>query len=79
MDDTIGTTVLPSVNESTDTSGPVRNSSITMLSPLLPNFLSRMISTTASFASSRVAAIITPLPSARPSAFMTVGTGAESR
>ena len=72
----MGTTVLPSVKESTDTSGPSKNSSMTMCSPLAPNFLSCIICLTASAASSRLIAIITPLPKASPSAFMTVGIGA---
>ena len=40
---------------------------------------SRIMETTASFASSRLCAMITPLPRARPSAFTTTGTGAVSR
>ena len=75
----MGTTVFPSVKARTETSGPSRYSSITILSPLLPNLWSRIISTTAAFASARVFAMITPLPSARPSALTTVGTGAVSR
>ena len=42
--DTIGLTVLPSVNASTLTSGPVKNSSITTRLPLFPNFPSSIIS-----------------------------------
>ena len=61
------------MNASTDTSGPVRNSSTTTLFPELPNFLSSIISLTAAFASVKVFAMITPLPSANPSAFMTTG------
>ena len=68
--------MFPSVNESTETSGPSRNSSITMLFPLSPNTLSSIMLCTASSASARVFAIITPLPKARPSAFITVGMGA---
>ena len=75
----IGTTVLPSVKLSTETSGPVRNSSTTMRAPLSPNFFSSIMDRTAAFASSLVSAIITPLPRARPSALITVGTGAVSR
>ena len=66
---------MPSVNERTETSGPVKNSSITILSPLFPNCLSFIIETTAFLASSLVIAIITPLPRARPSALTTVGIG----
>ena len=47
----MGITVSPSVNESTETSGPVKNSSITIFSPLLPKTLSSIISRTARFAS----------------------------
>ena len=67
------------VNDSTETSGPSRNSSITIWFPLAPNFFSSMISRTAANASSRVIAIRTPFPSARPSALMTAGIGAFSR
>ena len=79
IDETMGFNTFPSVNASTETSGPVRNSSITIRSPFLPNFLFRIISVTAFFASSSVSAITTPFPSARPSAFMTVGSGTFSR
>ena len=79
MLETIGFTVVPSVKDRTETSGPSRYSSITILSPLFPNFLSSMISRTAPQASSRVIATVTPLPSARPSALTTVGIGAVSR
>ena len=72
---------MPSVKASTETSGPVKNSSTTTLLPLLPTvpFLllaafSIMVST-AETASSRVSAISTPLPNARPSAFTTTGKG----
>ena len=75
----MGTSVSPSVNDSTDTSGPVKNSSITMWRPLSPKRPSRIIETTASFASSRLCAMMTPLPRASPSAFTTTGTGAVSR
>ena len=75
MDETIGLTTLPSVNDRTLTSGPSRNSSITTVSPLAPNFLSSMIVRSPTLASSRVSAIITPLPSASPSALITVGIG----
>ena len=71
--------VFPSVNAKTETSGPVINSSITTWSPLAPNTLSAIMERTASCACSFVSAMITPLPSARPSAFTTVGRGAVSR
>ena len=47
--------------------------------PLSPNTLSSIIDRTAAFASSLVSAMITPLPSARPSALITVGIGAVSK
>ena len=71
----MGTTVFPSVKASTDTSGPVKNSSTTTVSPLWPNLPSHMAARTASAAASRVSAMTTPLPRARPSAFTTVGRG----
>ena len=71
MLDTMGTTVSPSVNESTETSGPVRNSSMTTRLPLAPNFPSSIISRTALFASALLPAMMTPLPSASPSALTT--------
>jgi hypothetical protein len=73
MLDTIGLSVTPSVKLSTETSGPVRNSSTTTRLPEAPNFLSHMISCTAASASASFWQISTPLPSARPSALMTVG------
>ena len=73
MEDTIGTTTCPSVNANTDTSGPVINSSITICLPACPNAWSTINSLTAWTASSSVCAINTPLPSANPSAFNTVG------
>ena len=73
IDDTIGFTHLPSVNARTETSGPVKNSSTTTLLPLSPKILSSIISLTPDSACSSVSGMITPLPSARPSALMTVG------
>ncbi len=71
--------VFPSTKLSTDTSLPVINSSMTILSPAVPNCLSNISVLTPSFASSNVLQIRTPFPSARPSAFNTVGIGAVSR
>ena len=68
MLDAIGTIVLPSVKHSTETSGPVRNSSITTRLPDAPNLPHRMISSTAASAAASSSQISTPLPSARPSA-----------
>ena len=75
IEETIGLTTLPSVNDSTLTSGPSRNSSMTTVSPLAPNLWSSIIVRSPSLASSRVSAMITPLPSASPSALITVGIG----
>ena len=71
--------VFPSTKESTETSRPVMNSSITMVFPALPNFLSSIMVRTPSFASSSVLQINTPLPKASPSAFSTIGIFAVSR
>ena len=79
MEEIIGTIVFPSVNESTDTSGPLKNSSITIFEPLSPNTLSSIIERIAFCASSFVSAMITPLPRASPSALITAGNGADSR
>ena len=79
MEETIGTTVFPSVNDKTETSGPVKNSSMTIFAPLSPKTLSCIMDLTASFASSRVMQMITPFPNARPSALTTVGIGASSK
>ena len=76
MLDTIGLTVLPSVNASTLTSGPVRNSSMTTRAPDAPNFASFIMDATASTALSRSGQMSTPLPSARPSALTTMGISA---
>ncbi len=65
--------VLPSTKESTETSLPVMNSSMTTLSPEAPNFRSSIISRSPSSAASRVSQIKTPFPSAGPSAFSTTG------
>ena len=75
----MGTTVSPSVKDRTETSGPVRNSSITTRLPLWPNMPSSIMETTACLASSRVWAMMTPLPRARPSALTTMGISAVSR
>ena len=79
MEDNMGLTVLPSVKARTETSGPSRNSSITTCSPLLPKRPFCIMSVTAARASTRFCAMMTPLPRARPSALMTVGSGAVSR
>ncbi|OPZ68781.1 MAG: hypothetical protein BWY81_00714 [Firmicutes bacterium ADurb.Bin467] len=76
IDDTIGTIALPSVNASTDTSGPSRYSSMTTRLPLLPNARSSMMRRTASSASPRVSQIRTPFPSASPLALTTSGASA---
>ena len=75
MEDAMGTTVSPSVKDSTDTSGPVRNSSMTTVAPLSPNARSSIMERTAARAASRVSQINTPFPRARPSALTTAGRG----
>ena len=52
------------------------NSSMTIWLPASPNFLSPMISSAPRSASSRFWQIKTPLPSARPDAFRTIGKDA---
>ena len=74
----MGTTVSPSVKDRTDTSGPVRNSSMTTVAPLSPKSRSSIIERTASRAASRVSQISTPLPRASPSALTTAGSGQAS-
>ena len=69
----MGLRVLPSVKASTDTSGPVRNSSTTTWAPLSPKILSSMMECRAALDSSSFWAMMTPLPRARPSALMTAG------
>ena len=54
-------------------SSPSRNSSITTRLPAEPNALSLKILSKAEIASLLVLHIITPLPAAKPSAFITVG------
>ena len=70
---TMGTMALPSVKASTLTSGPVRNSSTTIWLPAAPKARSSMMVRTPSRAAARSLQISTPLPSARPSAFSTMG------
>ena len=69
----MGTMVLPSVKASTVTSGPVMHSSMTTVEPESPNLRPSIISRRACSASATVAATVTPLPRARPSAFTTMG------
>ena len=69
----MGLTTLPSVKASTETSGPSRNSSTTMWLPLSPKRLSSMMARTPSTADCSSSQISTPLPSAKPSALMTMG------
>ena len=74
----MGLTHVPSVKASTETSGPVRNSSMTTLAPLSPKIRSSMMERTASRALSLVSQMSTPLPRARPSALTTAGRGHSS-
>ena len=62
-----------------ETSLPVINSSMTILLPASPNFLSSISSPTPAFASSSVLQIRTPFPKARPVALSTIGILAVSR
>ena len=71
--------VFPSTKESTETSRPVIYCSTTIVSPAAPNFLSSIISFTPASASAYVLQIRTPLPSASPSAFKTIGISAVFR
>ena len=72
MEDTMGTTVLPSVKASSEHSGPVSISSMTTVLPASPKVPPKH-SRTASSACSSSVATMTPLPAARPSAFTTSG------
>ena len=74
----MGTTVSPSAKASTVTSGPTMHSSMTTVEPEAPNLPPSIMSRTAAFASSTVAATVTPLPRARPSALMTMGAPSRS-
>ncbi len=76
MLEAMGRMVRPSVKQRTETSGPVRNSSMTTSLPLSPNTFSSIMERTAASASSRVWQMRTPLPRARPLAFTTTGRGA---
>ena len=69
----MGTTVSPSVKLSTETSGPSMYSSMTTRAPDAPKACPSIMARTASLASSQVWATTTPLPSASPSAFTTMG------
>jgi len=61
-----------------EASTPSKNSSITTSFPESPNFLSTIISLSASIASARLKAIITPLPAASPLALITTGNSPAS-
>src|SRR5437879_4016460 len=74
-----GTTVLPSVKAMTVSSSPSRNSSTTTCDPASPNALRSSMARTASLASARVPATITPFPCASPSALTTIGMSRCSR
>ena len=69
----MGTRCSPSQKASTVTSGPTMHSSMTTVLPEAPNLWSAIISRRACSASATVAATVTPLPRARPSAFTTMG------
>ena len=67
----IGIAIFPSARAIYDASTPSILSSINILSPALPNFLSTNIISIAFSASSLLLQTITPLPAASPSAFTT--------
>ena len=72
--------VSPSTKERTETSRPVMNSSMTISLPAVPNFLSSMIVFTPSLCFfQHLDRSDTPFPSARPSAFKTIGNFAVSK
>ena len=71
--ETMGTTRAPSEKTRKETSSPARNSSMTVLAPALPNFLSAIISSTAAVAPAASFTTTLPLPAARPSALITKG------
>ncbi len=64
---------MPSVKAIKEASSPLRHSSTTTILPASPKALSLSMESMASFASSRVEHIITPLPAASPSALTTQG------
>ncbi len=72
----IGSTFSPSTMTMKLASSPSRNSSMTTRAPASPKALPESMSRTASSASCRVMATITPLPAARPSALTTIGAPA---
>ena len=67
-----GRAVVPSERQKKLASSPVRHSSITTSAPARPMRPAKQASTAAT-ASSRVAATVTPLPAASPSALTTIG------
>ena len=64
---------MPSHSANSETSSPVRHSSITTAAPASPKARRSIIASIAASASASVAATTTPLPAARPSAFTTIG------
>ena len=68
-----GNAVWPSHSANSETSSPIRHSSITTASPASPNARAAIIASIAASAASSVSATTTPLPAARPSAFTTTG------
>ncbi len=69
----MGSIVLLSQKQSSETSAPSINSSTTIFAPALPNFFCVIISSTAFSASISSMHTYTPLPKASPSAFITIG------
>ena len=80
MEDTMGTTVLPSVKASTETSGPVEKFlDDDAVSALAEDLILHHGLDGAHGFFPRVSAMMTPLPNASPSALTTAGSGQRSR
>ena len=69
-----GSACSPSTRAKKLASSPTRNSSMTTSAPAAPNAPAKQASM-AAVAASRVSAMTTPLPAARPSALTTIGSG----
>ena len=70
----MGSAWTPSENTRNETSSPVRNCSKRILLPASPRIRASRICRMAASASSRLRAMITPLPAANPSALITSGS-----
>ena len=74
-----GTARVPSHTTSSDSSGPVRPSSMTTRSPAAPKDSPESFSRTSASASAIDSVTSTPLPAARPSVLTTNGAASERR